>query len=140
MQISIDTDEVKKLTTSAGDILLSASAEDSVLRLLELKETVDMALSQLKATLEEEALKISDNFQSIRGEHIKVSYRSFGPKYELDEAFIEKLPEELVERRIKYSLNSQVLKQYIKDRRKLPLGITPTDRRKVIVIGRVNEK
>ncbi len=137
MQISIDTKHIEKLAGNAEELFISPSGEQHLVELLDIKAKVDEAVEEAKLNLEEKALEINPNFQSIRGEQIKISYRSFGAKYQIIEDRIGSIPEELIEKHTKYTLNQKELKAYIKTNRKLPQGITSTDRAKKIVFGRI---
>lgn len=139
MQITIDTNEIAELVAEADEILVSASGEEALLRLMEIQETVNSAVEDAKKQLEQSALRLNPNFRSIRGDRVKVSYRPFGAAYEYDENKLANLLKaDFVDRSIKYTLNTKAIKTYIKTNGQLPQGITPKPRRKRIVIQGVS--
>jgi len=130
--MKIEIEKIKQLKEDAGQIFLEPEGEEVLLQFLEIKKQVEEAEKAIKATLEETALKISDEFKSIQGDNIKVYYRFFGSRYTLEPGLEDQVPKELVEEKIKYSLKTKELEEYIEQKNGIPYGVRETDRQKQI--------
>lgn len=135
MQITIDTDKIAQLVEDSGKIFLNPEAEQNLIELLEAQKMLEDALTEAKAKIEEEGLKINPNFKGIQADDIRIGYRYFGAEYRIDEAYADKLPEELVNKKVTYSVNNQELKNYVEMHKGLPLGIVANERKKTITIS-----
>src|SRR4051794_12811375 len=95
MKLIIDTDELVKLKDEAGKLQLEPEAESTLARILELETQVAEIKEAAKARLIEEGKKLNPNFKSWEADSVKVSMRSYGAKYFVDEANIDLAPKEL---------------------------------------------
>lgn len=140
--ISVDLNELGLLVDNGKDIILTPKAEDGLIKLLELKEMVDNAMSTAKKMIEEAALNFNPNFSSVQSDKVKIGYRFFGGKYAVQDGFDGRsLPAELVEveTKIVYKLNTKAVDKFAKTHGSLPLGIVVIPRNKQITIKRIEE-
>src|SRR3990167_7815252 len=123
MKITIDTDEVKKLTTDSKNILFSAEAENSILTLLDMQEQIELAIDEAKKSIEEEALKLNPNFSSVKSDKVKVFYRAYGARFLIDESKLKQLPSDFYTAVTKISANTKAIEKYEKENEKIPDGV-----------------
>lgn len=135
MKLSIDTDNLQTLAKKADQIVFTPEGEETLIKLLELEGKVKEAISLAKQTIEASAKKLDENFTSVQGDKVKVSYRSYGTRYIIDEAFIKDLPKELYRISVKHYPNSKEISKLATETGKLPQGIVEPDRQKQITIS-----
>lgn len=140
MKITIDTDEVKKLTTDSKNILLSPEAENSILALLDIQEQIELAIDEAKKSIEEEALKLNPNFSSVKSDKVKVFYRAYGARFLIDESKLEQLPVDFYTKVTKISANTKAIEKYEKENETVPDGVIETERKKSISISKIGAK
>ena len=137
--LTVNVDEIGVLTEEGGSLVFSPKAEESILRLLEIKNLVDDALEFVKSKIKEEGLKISDGFKGVTGEKISCISRKYGSKYgyspdRLTEAM------QFIDETTKLNVNTDKVDKFIKENGALPLGIYETDRENQISITMKKEK
>jgi len=134
MKITIDTSNVQALVKRGKDIFLEPQAEDALLQLLELQDSIDEAIKTAKEELIEAGLKRNPNFSSIRSDRLKIMYRAYGQQYFVDESNLDKLPADFYtkKKKIWYTVNTKAINQQLKETGKLPLGIVEVERTKQI--------
>jgi len=140
MKITVDLENIKNLVTDSKDIFLDPKAEDTIIELLDLQETVNNAVDEAKKLLEGEALKLNPNFSSIRSDKIKVFYRAYGARFLIDQSKLEQLPKELYSTEIKVKAVIKEIEKYEKENETLPDGIIEKDRTKSISISKIGGK
>jgi len=139
-KIVIDTDKLPELIAKGDDIFLSPEGEEVLMSALALKEQIQQTIDDIKIKLEAKALAVNPNFKSIQSDKIKVFYRCFGSKYYIDQSYENQVPEEVVEKKIKLSLKTKELEQWIQSHGGLPLGVIENDRNKKITFSLKNAK
>lgn len=132
--ITLDLDQIKDLAMDADKIFLSAEGEEVLVKLLDAQKQIEDALTTAKAILEEEGLKRNPNFKGIQADKIRIGYRYFGAEYKIDEANIDKLPQQLYTAKTTYAVNNDELADYLETHKGLPLGILQNERKKTITI------
>src|SRR3990167_6074244 len=113
--IHIDIDRVGDLTVNADEIFLKPEGERVLVKLLDLQEQIENAISEAKIKLEVAALKANPNFSSIQANKVKVYYRAFGAKYYIDESNIKMAPKELyqAEEKVVYKIDTKAVDKWI---------------------------
>jgi len=136
MKISIDTSKLDLLITKGKDIFLTGEAEEAIVEMEYLRKEVDEAYERMKKEIAEKALEVDENFKAIKGDRVKIGYRTYGQKYTIDESNLKFLPKEFykVKKTIKYSPDTKVIDGFVKEHRKLPMGITEPERKKSLSI------
>ena len=134
MQITIDTDKIKQLASDAKDIFLKAEAEEHLVKLLDIESKVKEAIALAKQEIAEEGQKINPNFSSIKSDRVKISYRSYGQQFYIDQSNLEKLPDDYYSKKTKveYKPFPAAIKDHLKKNGSLPLGVKENDRKKTI--------
>lgn len=132
-KLIIDLDRIAELSSRADEIFFDAEAEHILVELLEAQQTIEKNIDIARALLEKRALDINPNFKSITGDKVKVSYRSFGSKYKVDESMIEYLPKELYKTKTSYSPIPKAIDDWTESHKGLPAGILEPERPKRIV-------
>ena len=140
MRLSVDTEELRSLALEGKDIFLKPEGEQALLKLLELKETVEKAIDEAKKVLEEEALKLDPNFKSIQADNIRVYYRTYGSRYKLDESKIAAIPANFYTAKTSYTVNIKEVEAFAREKGGLPDGILEIERPKQLTFSRKGEK
>lgn len=95
MKITIDTDELAKLSASAELIKLEPEAEETLARILELESQIAEIKDLAKAKLLEEGRKLNPDFKSWEADSIRISMRAYGAKYYVSDSDFALAPKEL---------------------------------------------
>jgi len=132
MKLTIDLDNLKKLSKKGKDIFMKPEAEKELLAILEAEEQIKEIKEKAKEELEKVALKKNPNFSSIESDNVKVYYRAFGSRYRVDDPNADKLPEDLIKTEKKYKIITKEVDKFYKEHGKLPVGINEVERPKKI--------
>lgn len=95
MKITIDTDELAKLSASAELIKLQPEAEVTLSRILEIESQIAEIKELAKAKLLEEGRKLNPDFKSWEADTIRISMRAYGAKYYVSDSDFALAPKEL---------------------------------------------
>jgi len=95
MKITIDTDELAKLSASAELIKLEPEAEVTLSRILEIESQIAEIKELAKAKLLEEGRKLNPDFKSWEADTIRISMRAYGAKYYVSDSDFNLAPKEL---------------------------------------------
>jgi len=136
-QITIDLEEIGQVVKQADEILLSPAGERNLLKILDAEEALKEFRHQAEVLLEQKAKKIDRNFNIIRGDEVKVQYRSYGTRYKVDESNLDKLPRQLYKKLVRYNPVTKEIDRFYDENGNLPLGIIEHEREKKIYINRV---
>lgn len=126
---------VSKLKEDSDKIFIAPEGEDVLVSLLQAEKELGELKEQVKAKLEESALKLNPNFSSIQGDKIKVYYREYGSKYYVDESQFELIPDGLVNTETKYSVDSKAVEKWSEEHGGMPTGIKEVERGKTLSIS-----
>lgn len=138
--MKIDIDQLEKLVVDSDKIFLTAEGEETLVKLLEIRQQVEDAIDFAKKKLETAGLKIDPNFSSIQASKVKVYFRAFGARYKIDPSHIDTLPKNLYETSIKYNAIADEIEKYAEENKGLPLGVIEAERTKTISFGLKNKK
>ena len=138
--MNIDIEKLKGIEKKGDQIFFSKDGEKELVKVLEIEKQVENTKDTIKKKLEETALKLDPNFNSIQGDKVKIYYRTFGARYYIQPGFEERLPQELVKKQTKYSLDMPELLKYEKEKGGLPVGVRGSDREKQITFRFLEDK
>jgi len=133
--MQIDIEKLEQLVNNADGIFLSRDAEEVLIEFYKIKEQVEEAEKQIKQKLLDTGLRHSPHFKEIRGQHVKVSYQSYGAKYAIDTAMIKNIPSDFYRIDTKYVPEAKTIENYKKQYQKLPDGIIANERKKSIRVA-----
>lgn len=139
-QITIDLEAIGHLVKDADQILLSPEGERNLLKILEAQEALEEFRKEAEELIEQRAKELDPSFNIIRGDQVKVQYRSYGSRYAVDESHVDQLAPSLFKRSVKYSPITKEVDHYYEENGSLPLGIMERDTNKKIYIQRVKAK
>ena len=135
MKLTINLDDLVKLTKDGSKIILDPQAEESILKLLKAQAQIEKALEELKSKIAEEGLKHDESFKSVESDKVRIWYRFYGGRYEIDKGRLEEIPESLYKKTIRYYPNAKAIDEYTAQGDKdLPLGIIEKERAKKLSI------
>ncbi len=136
---SFDIDEIVKLKEEGKKFFFEVESEQAITKLLEIQAQVEQALKEVKEEVVRQGLEASENFTGVKSEKIRCGYRFFGSSYGVDVSTIEKLPETMYSKNVRYNANTKEVEAWAKEHDgKLPLGITRTERVKQATLGLVS--
>lgn len=138
--MKIDIEKLNDLVEKSGDIFLSPDGEKALVKLLDIQEQVDQAITKAKEILEIKALAIDPNFTAIVGDEVKVSYRYYGAKYYIEDDKVDQVPVDLYKVTKRYSVKTKELEQYIEEKNGIPVGIREVERKKALNFKKRGEK
>ena len=130
--ITINKKDIELLKNEAGKLPMKKSAEECLLTIMELKDYFDDLLEEIKKSITDSGKKVYPDFKGVVGANIKAVLRYYGDRYSGSNTEYEK---EIVTKR----LNVEKIDAYLKEKGKLPEGITERERVEKLVITR-NEK
>lgn len=138
-ELTIKYDNLELLVKGAKEITLNPQGEELLIRLLDLKEKVEMAIKQCKSVLEVAIQEVDPDLSSISSDNVKVMYRVYGQQYSLNEMLLEELdPKYYIEKK-SFSPNTAEIKKEIRENGILPNGIIINDRKKTVSITLKND-
>lgn len=135
MKLTIDLDNLAKLTQDGSKIILEPSAEESIIKLLKLQHKVETAIENLKEAIAKEGSKYDPNFKSVESDKLRIWYKYYGSRYEIDPNRIEEIPESLYREQKRYYPIAKAIDEWTAQGEKdLPLGIMERERAKKLSI------
>lgn len=141
MRITIDTDKIAELAKEGEDIVMTSEAEGALVELLELEKGIKKAIDKVKHNIAKKAEKLNPNISSIKSDRLKIYYRQYGSKYYLDDQQLDRIPKNLYKRKVRYSVDSKQLEEYLKlHDGKMPIGIRQNKREKKISFSLVDDE
>lgn len=137
--ILLDSDQIAELCKTSEGFALDQSAEESLVKLLDIQDQINKFVEEVKTKIAENASKVEPDFTSISGDRVKLEYRSFGAEFEMEN-------EDLVDTMFKNykppkaEIDTKAVKEYLKLTGNLPLGIKQRERKKTLIIKRKGEQ
>lgn len=139
-ELVIKYDNLELLIQGGKTITLNPQGEELLMKLLELRDKVEFAITQCKNQLSTAIQEIDPDLTSISSDNIKVMYRVYGAKFGLNTMLINDLDPKFYTQKISYSPNSKEIDDYIKTTGVIPNGVIINDRSKTVSIGLKGEK
>lgn len=128
--ITIKKSEVIELAENGKGLALTRDAEESLIKLLDLKDFIDNLVENVKSQIAERAKEKYPDFKGVQGNRIKAVYRAYGDKYQSDNPEFQK---EIVQVRT----DGKKIEQYIEENGVLPDGVVEKVRTEKLVISRL---
>lgn len=133
--LTVDLDHLTELVARGADFFLTPEAEKAILELYKIQETVEHHIEALKEALAVEAERQNPNFTSIKGDNVKVAYRQYGGKYDIDDSLIDAIPDGLLKKiKAKYTVDTNAVDKWTEKNEGLPVGIIERPRTKTMSI------
>lgn len=133
-------DLATQIERDGDEIVYKPEGEETLLKLLWLRDFVDRVYDAVKIKLEMKALELNPTFTAIRGSKVRVGYRYFGAKYKLaNPEDVTQLPDSTYSKKTTYTLEQKVIDDLVTKIGKLPDGIELVERKKTITITTKNE-
>lgn len=132
MIITFDPKVLVEAKDKAGQIVFDPSAEDVIVKFLQLKQKVEEAEAFIKAEVEKQGLALSENFSSVSSDKLKVNYSASGAEFGYDKSKRQRFPEPLFTKKVTYTPNSKEIKKYREKTGKWPSHVFVNKRKKTI--------
>ena len=104
-ELVIKYDNIELLVQGGKSITMNPHGEELLIKLLELKDKVEQAITQCKSVLQVAIQEVDPDLTSISSDRIKVMYRMYGAKYGLDTNLIDQLDPKFYTEKMTYSPN-----------------------------------
>lgn len=128
--LTIELDDIVKLSSDGKTFVFNQEAEESVAQLLELQEKVERAIQDVKREIASQGSMINPGFSGVRGSRIHASYRHYGQPYKIGD--ILDVPTDCYTKVESYRINTTAIENYIDAKGKIPPGIIVNKREKVV--------
>lgn len=129
-KLTIDLENVVKLASDGKTFALNPDAEESIVKLLELQEKVEHAISVVKASIAEQGTNLNQGFSGVRGSRIQASYRNYGQVYSFEHSDASGVDPSYYTKSITYRPNTKSIEDYQDSHGALPPGIVLNEGRK----------
>jgi len=135
-QLIINLDDVQSLATEGGKLMYTPDAENAIVGLLTLKDTIDRYIEEIKGKIAAAGRKLDPNFKGVVGEQVKSIYRSYGEKYIWDG--VTKTGEGIMKEIVTIKPDGKVIEAYVKTNGEMPAGIEERERTPVLSLTRID--
>ena len=138
--LDVDMAKILQLEKEGRKIVLDVKAEDSIVKLLDIKKRIDDVVTLLKSEIEKQALRYDPNFTSVKSDKIKINYSASGSRYIADGTCGKHRPS-FWSKKITWIPNAKAIDDYRASRYRLPSGVIEnSNRRKTIRISEVSNE
>ncbi len=127
MKVTVDLTKLEVYQEDAENIVVDQKAEESIVKLYELRDKIDAAIKTAKEKIKVAALAYNKDFKSITSNKLRIMHRAYGARYSIDQSHIDKLPKELYSTTVRHSPKAAEIDRYAEDKG-LPLGIIENKR------------
>ena len=132
-EIVINRNEILELGKEGGKLVLTPSAQERLVKLLEIQKFIDNVVEQVKKEIVSSALEIDEDFKGIVADKVKVSYRYTETPYDYDRSMKDIAEPFLKE--VSYSkIDSEKIEKYLGEFGELPEGISYKSRDKKLIL------
>lgn len=125
-------ESIADLKKDSDKIFLNPEGEEILISIIEAEKQLQEIKDEIKSKLEQSALKLDPHFSSIQSDRVKVFYREYGSKYYVDESMVDMIPEGLINKEIRYQVDSKAVEKWSDDHKGLPVGIKEVERAKTL--------
>lgn len=115
--------------------MFNPSAEDAIVKVLQIQQQVNEAVEAIKAEIERQGLAVNPNFASVVSDKLKVNYSASGAEFGYDATKRKRFPAPLFTKKVTYSPNSKEIKKYREKTGKWPAHVFVNERKKTIRIS-----
>ncbi len=134
LSVVINLGELVKAKEEGSMLVFNPSAENGIIKLLDMHKRVSEAIAFVTSEIERQGLEYNPNFTSVVGDIIKANYSAAGAIYKEDP---ENKPKHrkapFWTKKVTYGIDSKEVSKYeMKHRGRLPVGITKPLRNKKI--------
>lgn len=134
-KLVLELKDVLKLESDGKTFVFNPKAEDSIHELMKLKEQVEKALETVQTAIAEQGVKLNKDFSGVRGSKVKVSYRLYGQPYKLEaKDVVKEVDKRFYKESVTYRPDSEGIKDYLSEHKKLPKGVVENKREKQVSI------
>ena len=135
--LTLDSDKIASLCQTAEGFAMDAQAEASLCKLLDVQDSINKFVDEVKSKIVENALKIDNDFTSLTGDKLKLEYRAVGSEFELVDH--ETVEATYVTKTERMGVNAKAVRGFLEEHGYLPNGIKMKERNKTLVIKRKAE-
>lgn len=135
--VTIDLSALSQIEQDGDKFIVSAEAEDALIRLIELKQQIAEVEDAIKQSLSDSMRSL--NCVKIEGESVKVTRRFYGDRFELFDPELA-VSQGMAEKEIKYKPDAKMIANFQKETGELPDGVKLRERTESVTITEVKEK
>ena len=131
--ITIKKSDISQFVVEGGKLALKKTAEDELVKLLNLKDLIDQAVEDVKKQIADNGKKVFGDFKGVFGQHIKAVYREYGDRYKTENPEFKK--KIVIER-----TDADKIDEYLESHGELPPATAENEREGKLTIQRINEE
>lgn len=131
-EIIIRPKDIISFGVQGSKFVISAKAEDSLIKLMETKAMLEEQLNAVKDAIVEAGLAIDPDWSGVIGSRVNASYRPFGVRYMITDPDKAK---GFYTTKTQLTADVKKIDAYIKKNRSLPEGVTENVRKKSLTLS-----
>jgi len=138
--ILIQYEDLKVLVDNSKQISLTPSGETFLIKFLTLSNAIETAFKNIKTQIGDAILAVDPDLTSISSDNVKVMYRVYGAKYNIDKNIIKDIDKKYYKKNISYSPDTKAIDKEIKENGVLPTGVSINERNKTVSVTLKNKE
>ena len=139
-EITIKYEDLSLLVDNSKQISLTPSGETFLIKFLTLSNAIETAFKNIKTQIGDAILAVDPDLTSISSDNVKVMYRVYGPKYNIDKNIIKDIDKKYYKKNISYSPDTKAIDKEIKENGVLPTGVSINERNKTVSVTLKNKE
>lgn len=139
-QLVIKYDKLDLISEGCDRIVIAPDGEELLVKLLELDELVQSAISEAKRRIGLKMEAINPDLTSISSDKVKVLNRVYGAKYFVPETLADQVDPKFITRKEVISPNTAEIEKFVKSTGELPSGIGLVARNRTVSISLKDKK
>lgn len=131
--ITVKKSEISQFVVEGGKLVLKKTAENELVKLLNLKVMIDEAVEEVKKNIAESGKKIFPDFKGVFGKRVKAVYRLYGDRWTTtNPEFIKKISFTRTD--------THKIEEFVSERGELPANTSEVPREGKLVIQFIDEE
>jgi len=139
-EITIKYEDLSLLVDNSKQISLTPSGETFLIKFLTLSNAIETAFKNIKTQIGDAILAVDPDLTSISSDNVKVMYRVYGAKYNIDKNIIKDIDKKYYKKNISYSPDTKAIDKEIKENGVLPTGVSINERNKTVSVTLKNKE
>lgn len=133
-EVNLKLPDTSILEESPTGLTVNPTYANALKVLMEFQRKIEDLMSNIKNKIYEEIIVKDPTFKGLKYEDLKITCRSYGAKYVIDESLVNTLDGSFYTMETKYKVNTKEVDKYLKEKGVLPLGISTPARKKTVSI------
>lgn len=136
--ITLNSEEIIKLGTSALNAIHDEQAESDLAKLIEIKDSIDNFLDTVKKQILKEVMEQNPNVTAYQGKLLKMEFRKYGSKYAIKKGLDTLAVDNgFAKAKTTISLDTKAIDDYVENSGVLPEYIEEKNRPTTLTIKKI---